>query len=58
MARSMLKLTEIINKIIIIAYSWLFILLHQGCTVTQTSKVTGSTNRAQVESSQNHSGYA
>ena len=31
------ELIEIINKIIIVASSWLFILLYQGCTVTQTS---------------------
>jgi len=30
---------EIINKIIFVASSWLFILLYQWCTVTQTSKV-------------------
>jgi len=26
-----------INKIIIVASSWLFVLLYQGCTVIQTS---------------------
>jgi len=31
---------EIVNKIIIVAFSWLFILLYQRCTVTQTSNCT------------------
>jgi len=31
------ELIDIINKIIIFASSWLFILLYQRCTVTQTS---------------------
>ena len=31
------ELIEIINKIIIVASSWLFVLLYQWCTVTQTS---------------------
>jgi len=31
------ELIEIINKIIIVASSWLFMLLYQRCTVTQTS---------------------
>ena len=30
------ELNEIFNKIIIVASSWLFILLYQLCTVTQT----------------------
>jgi len=29
-------MTEITNKIIIVACSWLFMLLYQWCTVTQT----------------------
>jgi len=33
------ELIEIINKIIIVASSWLFILLYQWCTVTQRSKL-------------------
>ena len=36
------ELIEIINKIIIVASSWLFILLYQWCTVAQTSKVNTS----------------
>jgi len=31
------ELIEIINKIIIVASSWRFILLYQWCTVTRTS---------------------
>jgi len=34
---SHVELTAIINKIIIVASSWLFILLYQWRTVTQTS---------------------
>ena len=33
------ELIEIINEIIIVASSWLFILLYQRCTVTQTSNL-------------------
>jgi len=33
------ELTEIINKIIVVASSWLFILLYQWCMVTQTSNL-------------------
>ena len=33
------KLMEIINKIVIVASIWLFILLYQWCTVTQISKL-------------------
>jgi len=36
-ARNMLSLTEIFNKIIIVVSGWLFILLYQYCTVIQTS---------------------
>jgi len=36
------ELIEIIKKIIIFASSWLFILLYQRCTVTQTSKTAMS----------------
>ena len=31
------ELIEIVNKIIIFASSWLFILLYEWCTVTRTS---------------------
>ena len=40
---------EIINKIIIVASSWLFILLYQWCTVTQTSNLYLSIFRKSVE---------
>ena len=36
-AQNIVELIEIIDKIIIVASSWLFVILYQWCTVTQTS---------------------
>jgi len=33
------ELIEIINKIITVASSWMFVLLYYRCTVTQTSNI-------------------
>ena len=47
-ARNMLSWLKLLIKFIVVASSWLFMLLYQRCTVTQTSNVEVNKNYSKI----------